>query len=220
MQTIKVKDADRGIAKAKSLLYKYCNNQTALFLSGGLTPKTLYELLVTEKKLKIGSAAIVDERFGLPMHQDSNEKMIEDSGFFKYLKSINIPVFKILNGQNIEDSVKDYEKIVLQLLNYKQKIAILGIGEDGHTAGIPAGNYSSKDLVISINDFPSKFNERITLTFTALGKMDKLILLVFGENKKQALNQMFEKGTIEKLPARFYVQKISKKTILITDQKI
>ncbi len=221
MKIIKVKNADEGVVQAKSLLYKYCNSQTALFLSGGFTPKTLYELLVTEKKLKIGSAAIVDERFGLPMHRDSNEKMIRDTGLLEYFKSLNTPMVKILNGKDIENTTKGYEKTVSKLLNsYKQKIAIMGIGEDGHTAGIPAGPYNSKDLVIKIDNFPSKFRKRITLSFEALEKMDKLIVLVFGDGKKQALNQMFEKGAIEKLPARFYVKKVSKKTILITDQKI
>lgn len=222
MQIIKVKNADSGIDKAKSLLYKYCNSQTALFLSGGSTPKALYQTLSKEQKLKVGAVALVDERFGLQMHQNSNEKMIKDTGIFKYLTSLNISIETVLNGKDIENARKDYEEKIENLFNnYKQQIAILGIGEDGHTAGIPVGSYSSKDLVIKIDDFPSEFKNRITLSFEALEKMDKLIVLVFGENKKQALNQMFEKGTIEKLPARFYLKKeVSEKTILITDQNI
>lgn len=218
MQIIKVKNADSGIDKAKSLLYRYCNNQTALFLSGGSTPKTLYQTLSKEQKLKVGAVALVDERFGLPMHQDSNEKMISDTGLFEYLRSLKVPIETILNGKDIENAKKDYEDKIGNLFNnYKQKIAILGIGEDGHTAGIPAGSYNSKDLVIKIDDFLSEFKKRITLTFTALEIMDKLIVLVFGDGKKWALEKMFSNGPIEKIPARFYMQKVSQKTILITD---
>lgn len=218
MQIIKVKNADSGIDKAKSLLYKYCNSQTVLFLSGGSTPKALYQTLSKEQKLKVEAVALVDERFGLPMHQDSNEKMISDTDLFEYFKSLNTPMFKVLNGKDIKNTTKEYEKKVSKLLNnYKQKIAILGIGEDGHTAGIPAGSYNSKDLVIKIDDFPSEFKKRITLTFTALEIMDKLIVLVFGDGKKWALEKMFNNGPIEKIPARFYMQKVSQKTILITD---
>ncbi len=221
MQIIKVKNADSGIGKAKSLLYKYCNSQTALLLSGGSTPKALYQTFSKEQKLKIGAVALVDERFGLPMHQDSNEKMISDTGLFEYLRSLKVPIETILNGKDIENAKKDYEDKIGNLFNnYKQKIAIMGIGEDGHTAGIPAGSYNSKDFVIKIDNFPSEFKKRISLTFKALEKMDKLIVLVFGDGKKWALEEMFSNGPIEKIPARFYTQKVSRKTILITDQKI
>lgn len=221
MKIIKVKNAKEGVIQAENLLYKYSNSQTVLFLSGGSTPKALYKALV-KKKLKTGAVAIVDERFGPLMHENSNEKMIEDTGLFKYLKSLDIPVFKILNGKDIENARKDYEDKIGNLFNnYKQQIAILGIGEDGHTAGIPAGFYNSKDFVIKIDNFPSEFKKRISLTFKALEKMDKLILLVFGNAKQKALNKMFEKGSTNNLPARFYTKrKISKKTILITDQEI
>lgn len=222
MQIIKVKNADRPVDKAKSLLYKYCNSQTALFLSGGSTPKALYQILAKERKLKVGAVSLVDERFGLQMHQNSNEKMIEDTGLFEYFKYLNIPIETILNGKDIEDMAIDYGKTVLKLLeDYKQKIAILGIGEDGHTAGIPAGFNNSKDFVVKIDNFPGEFKQRITLTFKALEKMDKLIVLVFGKSKKQALEQMFINAAIEEIPARFYLKKeVSKKTILFTDQKI
>ncbi len=220
MKIIKVKDAGEGVDKAKSFIYKYSNSQTALFLSGGSTPKALYQTLSNEKKLKTGAVAIVDERFGLPFHENSNEKMIQDSHLFEYLKSTNTPVFKVLSGKDMGETSKDYEKTISRLFKkYKQKIAILGVGEDGHTAGIPAGNYDSNDLVIAINDFPSEFSRRISLSFKALGQMDKLVVLVFGENKKRALDEIFKEGLVEKLPARFYLQKeISQKTILITDQ--
>ncbi|MBI3984496.1 MAG: 6-phosphogluconolactonase [Candidatus Levybacteria bacterium] len=222
MKIIKVKDAGEGVDKAKSFIYKYSNSQTALFLSGGLTPKALYQTLSTDKKLKAGAVAVVDERFGLPFHDNSNEKMIKDSHLFEYLKSTNTLVFTVLNGKDIDNTTKDYEKIISRLFkSYKQKIAILGIGEDGHTAGIPKGYYNSNELVIKIDDFPSEFRKRITLTFKALEQMDRLIVLVFGENKKKVLNEMFKKGLLEELPARFYLQKeISQKTILITDQAV
>ncbi|KKP81209.1 MAG: hypothetical protein UR81_C0004G0011 [Candidatus Levybacteria bacterium GW2011_GWB1_35_5] len=222
MQIIKVKNADSAIDKAKSLLYKYCNSQTALFLSGGSTPKALYQTFSKEQKLKVRAVALVDERFGLPMHRDSNEKMISDTGLFDYFKSLKISIETILNGKDIENARKDYEEKIENLFNnFKLKIAILGIGENGHTAGIPAGFNNSKDFVVKIDNFPSKFKKRITLTFTALEKMDKLIVLVFGDSKKWALEEMFNNGPIEEIPARFYLKKeVSEKTILITDQNI
>lgn len=226
MKILKVKNLSEGFKKAKELLYQNCNPQTALFLSGGLTPKVLYQELTKEQKIKVGSVALVDERFGLSMHDNSNEKIIEETGLFKYFESQNIPVFNILNGQNIQNSTKEYEGVVAHLLKSKNKIAILGIGGDGHIAGLPAGISNSKflisnEMVLSVQNFPGEFKNRITLTFKALSQMDKLILLAFGQEKKKALELMLALGLIKEIPARFLNQKgISNKTILITDQKV
>jgi len=222
MKIIKVKDKSEVVLEAKTLLYKYCNSKTVLFLSGGSTPKELYKILASEKKLKIGLSAIVDERFGPKMHEGSNEKMIKDSGLFKYFKVFNIPIQTILIGKDIESTAREYEEKIINInKTYKQKIAILGIGEDGHTAGISSGFKNSNKFVVSIDNFPSEYKQRITLTFKALEKLDKLILLVLGKEKLEALTKMFKKGSIKDLPARFYMKKeISEKTILITDQDL
>jgi 6-phosphogluconolactonase/glucosamine-6-phosphate isomerase/deaminase len=50
-----------------------------LFLSGGSTPKTLYEILAKEQKLKAGAVALIDERF--IQNQESRIKNYECDGF-------------------------------------------------------------------------------------------------------------------------------------------
>lgn len=224
MQIVKAKDPIEGIKSAKEILYKNCNSQTALFLSGGSTPKVLYQQLTTEQKLKTGSVALVDERYEEPMHENSNEKMIEETGLFKYFESQSVPVFNILNGQDIQSSTKNYEGVVSQLLKSEKKIAILGIGTDGHIAGLPAGVKSyelriKNEFVGSFEDFPGEFKSRITLTFKALEQMDLLIVLVFGREKGEALEKMFTTGNLEQVPASFLNKReVKDKTILITDQ--
>lgn len=208
---------------------KICNKDTVLFLSGGSTPKNLYEALAKNKKLKLGAVALVDERFGKKMHQNSNEKMIKETGFFDHLKEKKIPVFKILQNKSLSQTSEDYQKRVSKLLlTYKNKAAILGVGVDGHIAGLPVGTQNLKlkrqkknDLVNSFSNFSGEFPKRITLTFNALSKFNNLIVLVFGQEKQKALNQMFKKGKTEKIPARFLIKKeIIGRVILITDQKI
>ncbi|MBI2622728.1 MAG: 6-phosphogluconolactonase [Candidatus Levybacteria bacterium] len=79
----------------------------------------------------------------------------------------------------------------------------------------------NEKFVESFDNFPGEFKQRISLTFVALSKMTLLIVLVFGGNKKEALRKMFTPGTIEEVPARFYLRKdITKKALLITDQKV
>ena len=198
-----------------------------LFLSGGSTPKTLYQQLAEEKKLKVGAVAMIDERFGKKLHGDSNELMIQKTGFIQYLKRFKTRFFSVLENKSIEETAKDYDETVRYLFNYFQKsVAILGIGADGHTAGIPAiEKFSQKilddksSLVSFYDEEGTVYKQRITLTFLALSKFDQIIVLVFGEDKKKALRLMLKPGSIIKIPSRFLTQsEISEKVTLITDQ--
>lgn len=239
-----VKDIEFGIEIAKQILYKIVDKKTLLFLSGGKTPKDLYLEISKEKKLNPGGVAMVDERFGEKGHKNSNEKMIKEAGLISYLKSKRIPFYPILasdlRGREALDLVgRTYEKTLRDLfLRFEKKVAILGIGGDGHTAGIPSrgvlasdlrgreaidlvGRGNKESLVLEYNDEDGVYGERITLTFLALSMLDLIIVLVFGKEKKKALELMFKKGSIKEIPARFYKKgEIAKKTLLITDQKI
>jgi 6-phosphogluconolactonase/glucosamine-6-phosphate isomerase/deaminase len=229
MKIIKVKNSEEGIEVCKKLLYEKVLKNSVLFLSGGSTPKTLYQILAKEKKLKAGAVALIDERFGEKLHENSNEKMIADTGLVKYLDENNIRFYPILENKNQEDSARDYDETLRFIFNYFLKsIGILGIGVDGHTAGIPAiENISQKilddksSLVDFYDDQKSFYKQRITLTFLALAKLDEIIVLVFGEDKKKALKLMFKPGSIAQIPARFLNSKQSSdRVILITDQVI
>jgi len=227
----RVKNEQEGIMLAKKKLYESCDKKSALFLSGGLTPKHLYETFAKEKKLKIGAAAMVDERFGKAFHENSNEKMMKKTGLLSFFKKNNIPFYSILkNGLDREQLAEEYDETVRFLLfHFERSIAVFGIGIDGHTAGLPAnvkfwqeGIVQDKtSFVTEYNDTKGHYRERITLTFNAMSQIDMLVVLAFGENKKEALKKMFKEGPLEEIPARFYLKSgISQKTLLITDQKV
>lgn len=254
-----VESPTRGLDLAKKILYEICDNKTVLFLSGGETPRGLYEDLAKEEKLKIGAAAMVDERYGPRFHENSNELMIRETGLLDYLKTSEIPFYPILDegikihpkggvlgGKHFENRellADRHERIILRLVFAGSNFAaIMGIGEDGHTAGIAPKredfqtpvfmfnrfSFFPKDtpsLVGSFKDLKSMgeggFGERITLSMGALGIMNFLIVLAFGSAKQNALKLMFKKGPVEEIPARFYTKpEIAPKTLLITDQKI
>ena len=236
MQIIKVADSKEGVQICKQLLYEMVSKNTVLFLSGGSTPKTLYEVLAKEKKLNAGAVAMVDERY-IPSSKfqvqsselGTNEFMIKSTHLLSFLRNLNTKFYSILQNEKMEKTASNYDETVRFLFNYFAKsVAILGVGKDGHTAGLPAGVKSLKlktesetDLVTSFNNFPGEFKDRISLTFLGLSKLDQIIVMVFGEDKKQALDLMFKPGSIPEIPARFLTQKeIAEKVILITDQEI
>ena len=237
MRKVKVLDKSEGVEITKKKIYKFVDQKTVLFLSGGSTPKLLYQKFASEKILKPGAVAMMDERYGKPFHPNSNEKMIRGTGFLSYLEEKKIPFYSILRFHPkgvASDIARDYDEVVQGLFKkFQKRVAILGIGADGHVAGIPASpnrgepprseklKVKSEKFAAEIDNFPGEFKKRITLTLNALSKMDSLMVLVFGEEKREALKLLFSKGSIAEVPARFLkTPEISQKTLLITDQKV
>lgn len=210
-----VESSEEGLEIAKNILYGNVDKKTALFLSGGSTPKNLYKKLAQEKMLQAGAVAMVDDRY--TFHQQySNEIMVKDSGLLSYLEAQNVAFYSILKfGLSASKIAAEYDETVSFLLNHFPKsVAILGIGADGHTAGIPIldQKIESQNYVEHFVGFPEEPKERISLTFKALSIIDLLIVLAFGEEKRQG---------IEIALINFYSKKeVFKKTILITDQEV
>jgi 6-phosphogluconolactonase/glucosamine-6-phosphate isomerase/deaminase len=244
LNVLQVKDQTEGLLIAEKLLYATLDNKTVFFASGGSTPKGLFEAFVKSKQLTLGAIGMVDERYGQPFHAISNEKMIADTGLFSYCTQRNIPVCTALQeGKSREEDAKLYEDQFKTLIkNFPKKIALLGMGVDGHIAGIAPNRqdfinplYTDAHATKYVGEFkdskpmskegnpspPNGFGERITLTFKGLEQMDVLFLLAFGENKKEAFQRMFLPGSNTDVPARFLVsKKIAPKVLVITDQEL
>ena len=232
MDFVVVKDLQHGIDRVKEVLYEEVDKKTVLFLSGGKTPKALYETLAKEKILTPAAVGMVDERFGTPMHENSNELMIRESGLLDYLKQIPVPFFSMLDKKlTVEQAARNYDNVSRDLFfKFPRSVAILGMGSDGHIASImpnrkdftdPLFEKEQKYLYASFIDDPNLYGKRITLTFAGLSLVDKIIVFVFGKEKKKALKKVFSPGYTTDIPARFLQEpNIAKKTLFITDQKI
>lgn len=226
-----VKDANSGINLTKDLLYHVVDKRTILYLSGGKTPKNLYTQLAQEGTLLPGAVGLVDERYGKKFHPNSNEKMISETELLRYLTIRGIPFYPLLQSEKSrEETAELYDQKMRELTTiFPKSIAIMGLGSDGHTSGIapnrknftnPMFDTSQKNLFVSEFDDPkSAYGERVGMTFLGLTMQDLLIVLVFGEDKKKALASMFESGSEQEIPARFYTRpEIAQKTLIITDQ--
>ncbi len=219
IRIISVENILEGEDFVKELLYKNSDPKTVLFLSGGKTPKALYNQLLLEARLVYGAVGMIDERYGKIGHERSNALIMDKFS----------PFYPILNSETLEKTALQYDETARYLFNYFQKsIGLLGIGSDGHTAGIPAIPQiadkileNRSDLVTFYDAKDGFYNERITFTFNAIRKLDQIIIMAFGEDKKFALEMVFKEGPIVETPARFYKDpEIARKTILITDQKM
>jgi 6-phosphogluconolactonase len=228
-----VADANAGITLSDKILSDLVDRKTALYLSGGNTPKALYAKFATDEALHPGAVGLVDERFGKKFHNNSNERMIRETGLTRYLEILDIPFYPILQQElgRVETAQLYDEKVRHLNVTFPQSIAILGIGVDGHTSSLapnregfknPMFESTQQSLFVSeFNDPKSFYGERIGMTFTGLSMMDLLVVLVFGKDKASALAALFEDGPEEIVPARFFKRpEITEKVLFITDQNV
>lgn len=209
--------------KAFELLETWLTPQTLLLLSGGSSPKPLYKKL-SFSTLSVGAVATVDERFGPFGHKESNERMFEETGIYKWAVEQNAEIYRVLHqGQNVtlEESAQNYEKSLARAFQkFPKKVAVMGVGSDGHTAGIAPGVswWDENKLVVGYtHDAPSwHWPERITLTFAALRQIDKFLVLLFGRKKRKVLEKLHlnEEASLQQFPAAFYLEASAKTTII------
>jgi len=233
MQFILVKDIKAGVAKAKAAIANEIDSKTILFLSGGSTPKPLYEELARDGIIHPAGVGMIDERYGEPMHENSNELMIQNTGLLNHFDKKNIPFYSMLHKEyDREQDARYYDQKARDLFfHFPKSVAILGIGKDGHTAGIapnrthfenPIFDKEREHLYVSEFDDPTgPFGQRITMTFAGLSLIDFLLVFVFGKDKQKAIQKAFTPGYMKDCPARFFQQHdIAAKTLFITDQKL
>ncbi len=223
---------DQGLQIGKTLLTNLADNKTAVFLSGGKTPAPMYQLLAQEEKFAPGVVGMVDERYGEKFHAQSNELMIQNTGLLRYLTMRGIMFHPILQGEEgIIETTSAYDATLRNIFNqYQTLVALMGLGSDGHTAGLLPQSFkfqitnsnSTKYDYVSAYEYPDGlYKQRISMTFLGLSMLDLYIILAFGEDKKEAILKMFDSGSEEEIPARFYLDaKNKKKTVLITDQEL
>jgi 6-phosphogluconolactonase len=166
-----------------------------LFVSGGSTPKALFQSL-SKPPFDWSSIEInlVDERWVPPDHGDSNAKLVSD-----HLKT-NAVFQPLYLGVSPED---DCAKTLVRLANYKDfGIVILGMGTDGHTASLFPGLDATRAALLdeapllTVTNPINAPHSRIGLTLTGIRKAKHLILHIEGQEKRQ----IYENAKADDLP--------------------
>ncbi len=146
---------------------------------------------LNEKELSQLLLVLTDERYGKPGHYESNDFQLEQAGI-DFSKVTHYPVLNY--DLSLEDTTKKYAEVLEYVFSQADYIiGQFGIGPDGHTAGILPGSEAT-----TINDklaIGYKSNEftRITMTFSAIKRVNKALVFVFGENKLEALKNLKDK---------------------------
>ena len=198
MQYIRSADWERGIqALAWRLQQELKIGKPVLWLlSGGsnvaASVRIMQQLPATlSRNLSI---SLADERFGSPGHADSNWTKLLQAGFAPQQARL-LPV--LLPGIGFEETQDRYELLLRRTVQAQDcVIAQLGIGSDGHIAGILPHSPGTKDTEAMTVAYHSDRFDRISLSFAGLRQLTATYTFAFGADKKSVLARL----TNETLP--------------------
>ena len=162
----------------------------AIALSGGSTPKRLYELLAKGEGGAIDWKRVhvffSDERNVPPEDQESNYRMAKESLFASALVS-EANIHRIRGELSADEAAQQYEGEIKRVLgnNPAFDLVLLGLGPDGHTASLfpdsPALRESKK--LVAANRVDKLKSDRITFTYPLLNRAEHVMFLASGPDK-------------------------------------
>ncbi|HET6397273.1 MAG TPA: 6-phosphogluconolactonase [Pseudoxanthomonas sp.] len=180
-----------------------------MLLSGGTTPAPVYEqLAVAPLDWTRVTVGLVDERWLSPQDSASNTRLVRESlldradiGHFEPLVRDGLALPEAVHAANLEAGHAP-----------DACLAVLGMGNDGHTASLFPG---SRDLDRALaSELPyaaldatgcpvaGDWPLRITLTPAGLARTRHRMLLLRGQAKRAVLERALADGDVRELPIR------------------
>lgn len=168
-------------------------------LSGGSTPKRLYQLLA-DVKLPWSQMLLFwgDERNVPSDHPESNYRMVREV----LLEPAGVPSSSVcrppINVEDPAETAEVYEEILRnEFVNEtfpRWDLALQGMGDDAHTASLfpQTKAIDRTDRWFVENWVPQLDAYRLTLTAPAICSARNIWFLVAGTNKRQALQNVWE----------------------------
>ena len=174
----------------------------SICLSGGSTPERLFSLLGGAEGHSLPWSDIrlfwADERFVPEDHPGNN---------FRAARRLFIDRIPI-SGENLhpvntlldtpEAAADDYEAILREYFDPAQgktfDVALLGMGEDGHTASLFPGYVPAQDRWAVAVEGPAYRppRDRITLTPAVLNRAETVVFMVAGAAKRETLRRILD----------------------------
>jgi 6-phosphogluconolactonase len=185
-------DADAVAAETARLVLGAATDAIAargafrLVLAGGSTPQAAYRLLAeAEADWDRWHCYFGDERC-LPVGDAARNSRAAESAWLDRVPIPRAQLHPIPAEQGAEPAAAAYEPIVAAALPFD--LALLGMGEDGHTASLfPGHEVCPGPLVMPVHDAPKPPPDRVSLTPSALCRSRRMLVLVTGAGKRPAV---------------------------------
>lgn len=206
MEFVEDDKAAAAQAVAQAICDGLASDKRVLWLvSGGsniAVEKQVMDLLRDHAAGSLDKLAIipVDERYGAPGHEDSNVRQLRAAGFDAGGATL---VDVLVHGTPFEQTVSFYTDVMAAALsNAGLVVAQLGMGPDGHIAGIKPRSPAAEADESTVAGYKWDDYERLTLMPAALRQADKAFLLAYGTDKKPMLQKLYEQSAdFKDLPA-------------------
>ena len=160
-----------------------------IVLAGGGTPRRIYEALrETETDWAAWHIYFGDERCLPENDAERNSRMAYDA----WLSRVAIPssqIHPIPGEAGAQIAATVYAATLSGVGDFD--LVLLGLGEDGHTASLFPGHAwgTDSDVTLAVFDAPKPPPERVSLSAPRLSRARKVLFLVSGESKREALTQ-------------------------------
>lgn len=173
------------------------NGQAYLGLSGGLTPQPIYRKLGQLPPTSLNWAHVqsylVDERYVELDSPNSNAAVVKKLIYSQAGKSEFIKNFNFFDTNNsLEDCRTKYQEKLASIPSQQLDLTILGVGADGHFASIFPGfhDFENTDTVLLTQNDQYAVRQRLSLSPTFILRSKKIIILMRGESKKAAFQEL------------------------------
>ncbi|MCG8582690.1 MAG: 6-phosphogluconolactonase [Bacteroidales bacterium] len=181
-------------------------------LSGGSTPKAIFEVLAKEYARSIDWTKIRffwgDERCVAPNDPESNFGMTREY-LFDHVKTRGVNIFRVQGELEPNNALTNYisqiDENVPKLNGLPHfDIMLLGMGDDGHTASIFPHQIElwNSDAICELAQHPDSGQNRVTLSGNVINNSQQIFFLVTGSNKAEKVDEIINrKGNYKQYPA-------------------
>ena len=181
--------------------------EARLLLSGGSTPAPVYRQLARAPidwgRISVG---LVDERWLAAGDIASNARLVRETLLEEGAVGARFEPMK-LPPHSLDESVRQANRRAVA-----GAVAVLGMGEDGHTASLFPGIPALPQALAATQDYAAidaaaapvaqPWPQRISLTPAGLARTAARILLVRGERKREVLLRALDGDDVLELPVR------------------
>jgi 6-phosphogluconolactonase len=192
--------AERIVVAARQAIET--SGEFSIALSGGSTPKTLYELLAgPHYRPQIDWPKVLiffgDERCVPADHPESNYRMANTA----LLSHVPIPgdnVYRIRGEIDPHEAAKEYDVILQEKFgDGGVNVCLLGMGGDGHTAslfpGTAAVNERERRVVANYAEHSTTGKSwRVTMTAPFINRSHQILIMVAGKDKAARIAEVLE----------------------------
>jgi 6-phosphogluconolactonase len=218
MNITTLKNIDELSKKVAAWMTEYINavlkkhDLFTLVLSGGSTPKKLFQLLATEEyKHKIDWSKVHffwgDERY-VPFTDERNNAKMAFENLLNHIPVKKEHIHIMQTDISPEESAVEYEKILHRYFGKSKHsfdLVLLGMGNDGHTLSLFPDTPFIHEKVKWTGSFylDEQKMYRITLTPGIVNKASRIAFLVTGADKAVVLNQvMYGEHNADEYPSQ------------------